>query len=309
MSTICMNPFTLSEDNGGHQVPCGKCYNCKRRRASSWSVRLMKEYERSTSGYFLTLTYDTKHVDITDKGFMTLNKKHLQDFFKRLRIHLDRYYDKKKIRVFYCGEYGAKGGRAHYHACIFGHVFNHDPCKDYFKRLPSGSIIYGSSELCNLWPFGHAAFGTLTYHSAGYTARYTLQKIEDTKKYYKGRYPPFCQASLKPAIGKEYFDQNYKRMFSDQGCTLNLKFGQPPVRVPIPYYYKKLLKEKDFDLYKSYVTKCESYATLHTLTPQVLESELINENKNFELLHRELDLDEQGDYEDYDPWAKFDALN
>lgn len=161
MSTVCMNPFTLSEENGGHQVPCGKCYNCKRRRASSWSVRLMKEYERSTSGYFITLTYDTKFVDITDKGFMTLNKKHLQDFFKRLR----QWHEKDGISLKYyaVGEYGGKSYRPHYHIILF------NANVDYIEKSWAKST---NKKLKLSVSLGQIHYGTLTEASVGYTLKY-----------------------------------------------------------------------------------------------------------------------------------------
>ena len=45
----------------------------------------MKEGERSNSALFITLTYDTQFVPITENGYMTLKKSDLQKFFKRLR--------------------------------------------------------------------------------------------------------------------------------------------------------------------------------------------------------------------------------
>ena len=112
-----MNPFQLKEDNGGHKVPCGKCYNCKSRRASTWSTRLLQESKRSTTAHFITLTYDTKYVPITEKGFMSLDKKHLQQFFKRLR----QWHGKNHIGIRYyaVGEYGGKTYRPHYHIIIY----------------------------------------------------------------------------------------------------------------------------------------------------------------------------------------------
>jgi len=93
VSTQCLNPFQLKEENGGHYVPCSKCLNCKRRRASTWSVRLVKEGERSISAHFLTLTYDTEHVPITSKGYMTLKKQIFKSSLKDYENVMEKITD------------------------------------------------------------------------------------------------------------------------------------------------------------------------------------------------------------------------
>jgi len=109
---------------------CGKCLNCKRRRITEWSFRLMQEKQRSQSAIFVTLTYGTHSVPITNNGFMSLKKKDLQDFFKRLRYHEKedvsitqednkRKWKKTTIKYYACGEYGDQRKRPHYHAIIF----------------------------------------------------------------------------------------------------------------------------------------------------------------------------------------------
>lgn len=112
---------------------CGKCYNCKQNKANGWSFRIAEQLKESQSAYFVTLTY----VDppMTEKGFMTLDKKHVQDFIKRLRkidqapvmISADAMIDAAKgnirekipIKYFAAGEYGEKNKRPHYHLIIF----------------------------------------------------------------------------------------------------------------------------------------------------------------------------------------------
>ena len=83
-------------------LPCGRCYPCTMRRVSGWSFRLVQEDKRAYSSSFLTLTYNTKHVPLSKKGFMTLRKTDLQSFFKRLRYYEKEYRyrtDSKTIRL------------------------------------------------------------------------------------------------------------------------------------------------------------------------------------------------------------------
>ena len=46
-------------------VPCGRCPECLKRRASMWSFRLRKEEERSANALFITLTYAPEHVPLS----------------------------------------------------------------------------------------------------------------------------------------------------------------------------------------------------------------------------------------------------
>lgn len=112
-------------------VACGKCQPCLKRRVNQWAFRLIQEDRRSTSAYFITLTYDNEHVPLTARCNMTLRKKDLQDFFKRLRYYHEKdgiYLSeikknnriiRKAIKYYACGEYGGLFGRPHYHGIIF----------------------------------------------------------------------------------------------------------------------------------------------------------------------------------------------
>lgn len=127
-------------------VPCGKCPQCLARRISGWSFRLMQEDKISESSYFVTLTYEPKTVPITKAGYMSLSKRHLQLFFKRLRKN-----NSNKLKYYAVGEYGTQGMRPHYHMLLFNAV--------------PGSILPA-------WQQGHIDIGTVTCASVGYTLKY-----------------------------------------------------------------------------------------------------------------------------------------
>lgn len=138
MSCITPIPIKLERPRySGNQpiysvdVACGKCGPCIKRRVNQWAFRLTQEDRRSVSAYFTTLTYDTEHVPLTPRCNMTLCKKDLQDFFKRLRYYHEKdglYLSeiqnnikvaRQPIKYYACGEYGGLFGRPHYHAIIF----------------------------------------------------------------------------------------------------------------------------------------------------------------------------------------------
>jgi len=226
MSTICMNPFTLSEENGGHQVPCGKCYNCKRRRTSSWSVRLIKEGERSISAHFLTLTYNTDSVPISDNGFMTLNKIDLQKFFKRLR----KWHGKNTtpLKYYAVGEYGGQTKRPHYHIVIFNANLEH------FER--SWSI--------DLKPLGQIHIGTITEASIGYTLKYICKDSQIPMHKNDDRLKEF--ALMSKGLGSNYLTEKMLKWHKDkieERIYVPLKDGK---KAPLPRYYKQKIYD-EFD--------------------------------------------------------------
>lgn len=99
-----------------YEVPCGKCILCRDKKAREWSTRAMCEAQYS-QGYplFVTLTYDNVHLPKDG-----VQKKHAQNFMKRLRINLNRYMGRDiNLRFFLCAEYGSKSKRPHYHALIY----------------------------------------------------------------------------------------------------------------------------------------------------------------------------------------------
>lgn len=126
-------------------------------------MRMMNEAQLHDQNCFITLTYNDENLP----EFGTLQKPHLQDFFKRLRKQ------RGSFRYYACGEYGEDTDRAHYHACIFGLDF-HD--KIQFKRT-GDHWLYLSDELTEIWGHGHTSVGELTFETAAYTARYVTKKL------------------------------------------------------------------------------------------------------------------------------------
>lgn len=147
----CITPF-YKKDNPGIPLPCGKCPECCKRRASGWSFRLEKEGENFPLSYFVTLTYDTSHVPITEKGFMSLNKRDVQLFIKRLRKKHNG-----PLKYYCAGEYGTKYGRPHYHLITFNAQQSH--------IVEAWTDQQGKA-------IGSVYFGTVEAASIGYTLKY-----------------------------------------------------------------------------------------------------------------------------------------
>ena len=203
------------------QLPCGQCIGCRIDRSKMWAVRCMHEASLYEDNAFITLTYSDEHLP--ENG--NLDYSHFQKFMKRLRKRFKRC----RIRFYMCGEYGDLNWRPHFHAILFN--FNFDDLT-VWKKTGSGSTIYRSAALEELWPFGHSSVGDVTLQSAGYVARYVMKKINgDRAKSHYERFndetgeitvltPEFNRMSLKPGIAQGWFDKFYSDVYPSDAVVL-----------------------------------------------------------------------------------------
>lgn len=241
----CMTPLVLQRKDEGRTipVPCGKCPACLKRRTSNWSFRLMQEYRRCDTAYFITLTYDPEFVPVTRRKFMSLQKKDLQNFFKRLRVELNRgfpraprvaryrtlpnrrLYFPNKAKYFAVGEYGTKLARPHYHIILF----NASP--DTVEQAWSRYV--GFETYVKL---GYVHFGEVNEASVGYTLKYMqkpskipLHANDDREKEFQ---------LMSKGLGSNYITQAIKKWHKaalTERMYCNLPDGK---KIAMPRYYK-----------------------------------------------------------------------
>jgi len=215
-------------------LPCGQCADCRLAKSREWANRIMHEAHMYKNNCFITLTFDDEHLKQMCPT-MSLDKKHMQDFIKRLRkLHNVRYY--------YCGEYGELNQRPHYHACIFNYNF---PDKGLLYEK-NGFRYFKSNELRQLWPYGNNIITDLSWDSAAYVARYCMKKINGTKAedHYKGRLPEFGQASLKPGLGFAWINK-----YGKDDIFMRDEFIVNGAKTKLPRYYDKFQEKFYPDLY------------------------------------------------------------
>lgn len=222
---MCLSPRKIVTKREGCTLPsiylvsCGKCVECLIRKANEWAYRCMEEAKLYKNNCFVTLTYNDENLP-TDGNLV---RRDVQNFVKRLRSSVSP----KRIRFFYCGEYGLKNLRPHYHLIIFNHDFLD---KWFFKRDKKGTPLFRSSELEELWPFGFSSVAELTFESARYCAKY-LQKLRSD---ITNLVPPFIGMSLKPGIG---YSAITPEILTRGGISKNGK------SIPIPRYFLKVLSQ------------------------------------------------------------------
>lgn len=238
---ICDSPFFVDNPKawtGEKEIPlpCGRCPPCIKRRVNGWVFRLLQEEKRSTSAYFITLTYDTDYVPITDNGFMTLSPKEypkkkdgtygktktcdLTKFFKKLRK-----LNKSKIVYYACGEYGGQTERPHYHAIIYN-VDNVD-------------------AINTAWGLGNVHIGSVSGNSIGYTAGYINKGKIIPKHKNDDRIPEF--STMSKHIGDNYLTPEIIK-YHKADVNRNYVTLEGGAKTALPKYYRDRIyndKEKE----------------------------------------------------------------
>lgn len=242
------------------EIPCNNCMGCKLERSRQWAVRMSHEAKLYPRNSFITLTYDAQNVPQD----YSLNLRHLQLFFKRLRKSLPQ-----KIRFYACGEYGDQLGRPHYHSIVFNHQFSN--LKPHSTHPVTQQKLYSSQELDDLWPYGFTTVGTFSFKSAAYVARYVTKKLNGpmAEKYYRqspidGQHynvkPEFSVMSRRPGIGHGYVEQ-FKSDFYPSGFIVVNGVKQAPPR----YYMLKLEEDEQTQLKRAARRKSLVYKPHNTM--------------------------------------------
>ena len=256
----CIRPVTISNKyitrlfNLGQiktssiQVPCGKCLNCRITKESQLIYLANKElnqvYLSGRGASFVTLTYDDSHVPINERCKLTLRKKDLKDFMKRLRRRMEYHGDTTKFKYVYCGEYGDKFSRPHYHIAFLG--LSDNQIRQYSRKV---------------WKFGLCDIGALSNGGLRYVCKY-MTKQNPSKKVSQvydsaGVEKPFIYHSI--GLGKEWIikhlqqiaDNNFQftingkvNVFPKSVCQfVSLHTGKDYRPILQKFYNKKLFAE------------------------------------------------------------------
>lgn len=239
-----------SPEGESMRIPCKQCLGCLLERSRQWAMRCTHEQQMHDWSCFITLTYNDEFcrpsLDIRD----------FQKFMKRYRR-----WAGEGLRVFYCGEYGAKNLRPHWHAIVFGHDFSDKTLWQVRKGIP----LYRSKKLEELWScpetgrfYGFASVGTATFESAAYVARYVTKKqfgnSDWSEDFYTYGYHPetgeimsrtkeFAKMSLKPGIGASWYEKYWQDVYPSDFVVFRGRKMRPPI------YYDRLLERHNPDLF------------------------------------------------------------
>lgn len=227
-------------------IPCGQCIECRLAYSRDWATRMMLEAQYHDSSYFLTLTYDDAHVPLSAYGdpetgeaipSLTLQKKDMQGFIKRLRRRLE-YDGKPQIRFYGCGEYGSETHRPHYHIVVFGLELDD---LELLKKSDMGFPYYRSQLIEECWTYGYSMVCNVSWDTCAYVARYVTKKwTGDYKEFYEqfNILPEFALMSRKPGIAKQYFDEHKEDIYRFDELYLKMSDGGKTTKPP--RYYDRL---------------------------------------------------------------------
>lgn len=208
----CPSPIRLKDKP--FDFPCGKCYDCKARRASGWAFRLQQEDKDAETSIFLTLTYSPEHVPVSNKGRLTLQRSDVQNFMKRLR----KRHIGPKIKYYAVGEYGSNTERPHYHLIIFN--AKHD-------------------DIIASWQLGEVYFGNVSGASVGYVLKYLTKPSKIPKYPGDDRVKEFQLTSK--GIGLSYITDNtfnWHRAYPLDRMFIPLRDGR---KIAVPRYLRTRL--------------------------------------------------------------------
>lgn len=178
----CISPLTIRRNTAIDTVPCGRCNFCLSNKRNDWTFRLYQEFLVSKSAYFLTMTYADEHCPITDQGILTLEKRDVQLFTKRLRKQHSKF-SSDTIRYYTVGEYGTQTHRPHYHSIMFN--------------------LSNKVDILKSWQLGHVHVGAVTLPSIHYTTKYSINQYVECKD----KQSPFALISKRSGgLGKNYLD-------------------------------------------------------------------------------------------------------
>lgn len=253
--------FRRAESAGAPMdVACGQCLGCRSDRAELWAIRIMHEATQWPENWFVTLTYrslEEATIEQYKQGKVipadgSLNKKHFQDFMKRLRKSV---FPGRQVRYYHCGEYGNEFDRPHYHACLFNTQFSDLE----LVSARSGRELFTSRVLEDCWGFGFVTLGRLTHKSAAYVARYCLKKITGDKA--DDHYlrcdengvaywlqPEYSTMSRRPGIGAKWMDKYKDDVFPADECPV---IGESRISQKVPKFYEQWLSEEELEEIKA----------------------------------------------------------
>lgn len=230
-----------SRDSKKIYLPCGKCINCRVNKANQKAIRCVHEslYHKATC--FITLTYAPEFLPPGG----SLRVEDFQDFMKRFRSYLKYHFPgNPHIKCVYCGEYGDKNSRPHFHALIFGFDFTTLPDSRIVKYdFKFNYHLYASPTLEDLWRFGIVRVGALNFMSSAYVCRYVTKKIygDLAESHYNGKRPEFCNFSN--GIGKQFAIDNAESLLAN-GCIV--RPGKSSIALP-RYYVDKIIQNYSTD--------------------------------------------------------------
>lgn len=243
---------SVAYKKGLTEFECGACPECLAKRSRAWALRACYEArERKRHGEstcMITLTYDQYKYNSRGQIIgeekpdptLSVNKKHCQDFMKRLRKH----FGKPGVKYLITAEYGKTTHRAHYHAILFG---VHFPDLYFYKKSKRGNLIYKSKTLTDIWQHGICTVDAVNVSAAiaRYCTKYCAKdsRADDTfmlvsrgigeeglLKDFNGR--SYWMDGREYSIPKQIWQKVIQRRYDPEERYMSFKYVNKPGDIP-----------------------------------------------------------------------------
>ena len=260
-------------DNRLNYVPvaCGKCYECRKKRAREWKIRIAEEIRHEKS-YFVTLTIDDENLEkIKDELEIKKTKGNensiataaLRKFLERCRKKT-----KKSLKHWCVTELGEDNGRIHLHGIFFGEN--------------------AVQLIIEKWKYGYVFIGTfVSERTVNYITKYML-KDDINNREFSGK------VLSSPGIGTKYFEREDWKFNKYRGeDTREYYTFRNGSKAMLPRYYReKIYSEEERE--KLWIQKLDKGVTWVMEEKCKIDSE---EYKNLLEYHRIRAIQLHGDNE------------
>lgn len=240
------NPkYRVTKKNGGRVPPvfderikkvaigCGKCMECRKKKAREWQIRMTEEIRENKNGKFVTLTFNNeslkeldKALDIEIKGGSKKKKEQIREnaiATLAVRRFLERWRRKykKSVRHWLVTELGHEGTkRIHLHGIIFTNE--------------------SKEEIEERWGYGHIWVGEyVNEKTINYIIKY-VTKIDLENKGYESK------ILTSQGIGKGYMKRtDWKRNKYKGEETEDTYIYKNGSKSKLPIYYRNKIYDEE----------------------------------------------------------------
>lgn len=230
------------------RVPCGRCFACRKRRATDWRFRLHQEFFRSKSKrfHFVTFTFSDSALSDIRNGYYSKKGVWIDGIGSdatdnevatvAVRRFLERYRKAYgvSLRHFLITELGEENERIHLHGIIID-------CKcGYWKR---NKFYADYKKLGNLWNYGYIWLGWCNEKSISYITKYITKTNSNDSA--TGFFPITL---VSPGFGKEYVT-SYTIRYHNTGSSYSTPVWYVTTssghKIAIPRYLRLKLFDPD----------------------------------------------------------------
>lgn len=213
------------------EIPCGKCQECKRKRASEWRARLSVELKENPDAQFITLTFNDETLE---KYKDTEANETAAIFARRLTKNCNK--QKIKIKRYLVPEIGGEDSeRLHFHGIVWPSLTE----KQWEK----------------IWPYGIVDIGyECSEKTIGYIVKYIFKPNE--------KFPDYePRIFTSPGIGISYinsYDSRHNIFKRETDTKLKTEKG---MKIELPRYWKQKMytEEEREEIYLRNLEKNEKW--------------------------------------------------